>query len=457
MLKKLWLSYRQWYVKYLGLQNHKNETDRLSYYRDQLFISIFTLTMVLGSISYFPSIIAAIILDKWFVFYADTIAILVLFFGFLHKNLSLENRKVIYSATFLVLSFGLVYDLGLGGNGTILLFMLSILITLYSSTRSGINSIIITAVFYLTLILIKYFNIINIQFFVEGPLEGLIIVFINNIIFCLLTVYAVSFLIQQLHKAFIKENELQQMLKKEHDKTIKAKNEAEQSNKLKTAFLSNMSHEIKTPLYGITGSAQLLKSDLQLDKANNEYFQIIENNSKLLLAVFNDVLEISQLETGNVPIDISKVKISDLLDKIKSEFTGKVQEKDIQFSTTINFKTNKTFRTDQDKLHKALNHIIDNAIKFSPKNAIVNISCSPVAEETLQFKISDNGIGISDIHIDKVHLPFFTIDLENKTGAHGAGLGLSIAKSYIELLGGTLQIESEVNKGTTVIFQLNNL
>ena len=142
---------------------------------------------------------------------------------------------------------------------------------------------------------------------------------------------------------------------------------------------------------------------------------------------------------------------------IESEFTGKVQEKDIQFSTTINFKTNKTFRTDQDKLHKALNHIIDNAIKFSPKNAIVNISCSPVAEETLQFKISDNGIGISDIHIDKVHLPFFTIDLENKTGAHGAGLGLSIAKSYIELLGGTLQIESEVNKGTTVIFQLNNL
>lgn len=456
MLKNLWFSYREWYINYLGLQDHKTKTDRLSYYRDYLFISIFTLTIVLGSVSYFPSIIAAIVLDKWFVFYADTFAILALFFCFFYKNLSLENRKLIFSTTFLLLSFGLVLDLGLGGNGTTLLFMLSVLITLYSSTKSGIYSVLLTALFYFTVIVVKYFKIIEINFFVEGPIEGLAIVFTNNIIFCLLTVYSVSFLIQQLHNAYVKENELQQMLKKEHEVALNAKNQAEQANKLKTAFLSNMSHEIKTPLYGITGSAELLKSSLNINETHTEYIQIIENNSNLLLDVFNDVLEISRLESGNLPMNYSQIKISDLLNYLEKEFTKKAKDKDILFSTVNSLDEDRILISDKDKLLRALGHIIDNAIKFSRNKGFVNLICYPINSNTVEFRVRDNGIGIPKVHLDKVSLPFFTIDLDNRTGAHGAGLGLAIAKSYISLLGGALQIESNIDEGTEVYFQLSD-
>lgn len=454
MLKNLWFSYRKWYINYLGLQNHKLETDRLSYYRDNLFISIFTLTIVLGAISYIPSITAAIILDKWFVFYADTIAFAVLLFAFFYKSFSLSIRKQVFTVTFFLLSFGLVLDLGLGGNGPILLFMLSVLVTLYSSTKSGVNSVLLTALFYSVVLLVKYFNIVEITFFLEGPFEGLVIVFTNNVIFSLLTVYSVSFLIKQLHKAFVKENQLQEMLKKEHEITINAKNEAERSNKLKTAFLSNMSHEIKTPMYGIVGSANLLKSNTDSNEENDQYFSIIEDNSNLLLNMFNDVLEISKLESGNVALNISSINIYKLIDDLRSEFAKKAMEKDIQLSVNFNCDTNYSLMSDEEKLKKTLSHIIDNAIKFSGHKSKVIIYCNYLNPNAIEFVIKDNGIGISKDQLNQVHLPFFITDLDNKAGIHGTGLGLAIAKAYIGNLGGQLHIKSELGEGTEVSFQL---
>ena len=155
MVRDFLRKYQRWYISYLDMQNHKNETDRLSYYRDKLFISIITLTVLLGSVAYVPSITAAIVLDKLFILYIDTLAIILLFFAFFYKPLSLKHRKQIFTVNFFVLSLCLVLDLGLGGNGPILLYMVSILVTLYSGTKAGVYTVLLTALFYFLVLVIK--------------------------------------------------------------------------------------------------------------------------------------------------------------------------------------------------------------------------------------------------------------------------------------------------------------
>lgn len=456
MVRDFLRKYQRWYISYLDMQNNKNETDRLSYYRDKLFISIITLTVLLGSVAYVPSITAAIILDKWFILYIDTLAIILLFFAFFYKPLSLKHRKQIFTVNFFVLSLCLVLDLGLGGNGPILLYMVSILVTLYSSTKAGVYTVLLTALFYFLVLVIKYFKIIEINFYVEGPFEGLMTVFINNILFSLLTVFCVAFLIKQLNRALLKEAELQNKLIEENKLTIKAKEKAEQSDRLKTAFLSNMSHEINTPMYSVLGSTALLKSSLNIDEKNKEYFNIIETNSNKILKVFNDVLEVSKIESGVYTINTEPISIESLLENVKTDLSPLAKAHKVKLMITVEIKQGYRLLSDQEKLYEALKHLVKNAITFTKPYGVVNVICNILNDKKVEFKIQDTGIGIADKDLDKVRLPFFKVDLDNESALHGAGLGLTIANAYINILGGKIKIESALGHGTQIYFTLED-
>ncbi len=456
MLKKLWLSYRHWYIKYSGFSN-KSEKEDLTYFRDKLFISILILTLALSSLSYIPSAIMAIALDKWFVFYIDTIAVLVIAFLFFYKRMSLKTKKIILSVNFFLLSFALIIDLGLNGNGTILLFMLSVLMTLYSGEKAGVISVVVTAAFYIIVLLIDYMKWIDLHFFTVFDIEILFIVFVNNIVFGLLSVFSVSFLIDRLHNALLKENQLQDELIEKHKNVIIAKDRAEESDRLKSAFMTNMSHEIRTPMYGILGSAELLKSYQTEDKEYQEFVSVIESNGNELLDVISDILDISKIETGLMTSRISLFNVNDTIQAIYKTFLPEAKLKNVDF-TVNNFISEKdsNINSDIDKLSMVLKHLIENAIKYTSKGDEIMLSCNVDSNTSqLKFCITDTGVGIPEDKRETIFNPFYQVNVNKNTAIHGSGIGLSISKAYVKLLGGHLSLISEIDEGSTFTFSID--
>lgn len=455
MLNKLWTSYHQWYIRYIRF-SRKSEQDELSYFRDKLFISILILILPLGVMSYIPSAITAIFLGKWFVFFADTLAISIIAFLFFNNKMGINTKKKVFSVNLFLLSFALIFYIGLKSSSGLLLFMLCILVTLFSGRKAGIKTVIFIAFGYFMMIIIFYFKLFDLKAYIGERFEVLVIVFINNTLFILMTVFSVSFLIRHLHDALLKENHLQEELIEKHKTVVAAKENAEQSDRLKTAFLANISHEIRTPMYGILGCAELLKSYDINDGDFKEYISVIEGSGHELLDAMTDIMTISKIEAGLITTKISTFNINETVEVIYKSLLPEAKLKKIPFILN-NFipKWGSIVNSDLDKFKVALEHLVENAIKYTPEGGNVELSCNLDSDETqVQFVLRDTGIGIPKDKIETIFNPFYQVDVDNKNALHGSGIGLSISKAYVEMLGGDLILESKVGEGTSFIFNI---
>ena len=239
---------------------------------------------------------------------------------------------------------------------------------------------------------------------------------------------------------------------------IAAKEKAEESDKLKTAFLANMSHEIRTPMNGILGFAELLKEPDLTSEIQQKYIHIIEKSGARMLNIINNIVDISKIEAGLIEINISDSDINEQIDFIYSFFKPEVEEKKMQLSCKKPLPDEKAIiRTDREKLFAIFTNLVKNAIKYS-NQGIIEFGYLPVdliqKPESLVFFVKDTGIGI---HKDKIGIIFerFRQVSEGKNRHYeGAGLGLSISKSYIEMLGGSIWVESEEGIGSCFYFTL---
>lgn len=456
MLKTIWTSYIGRYSDYIGFSMDR-EKGSLVYFRDKLFISILILSFVLSVISYVPSVVIAIVLDKWTVFYLDSIAVVILLITIFNKRLALKTRKLLFSINWFLLSSFLLVELGFNSTATVLLFTMIVLITLIAGWRSGMAAIMVVALFYILLICAFKFEWFHIESFEGLQFEVLLIVLANNIVFNILTVFSLSFLIAQLDEAFVKESELQAELLEKHESVLIEKERAEQSDQLKSAFLTNISHEIRTPMYGILGSVELLKDYQPVnDEEFTEYVDIIESNGSKLLDVITDILDISKIQTGLVSLNIGTFNINEIIETVHQKFLLEAEQKGIQFDLFNNIaEGEQIIISDNDKVTSVLKSLLMNAIKFSSKGDKVTLSCDRGSSE-LQFIISDTGVGIPKDKIDVVFNPFYQVDLQQAKALHGSGIGLSVAKAYVELLGGKLTLESKEGEGATFMFNISD-
>ncbi|WP_308990571.1 ATP-binding protein [Mariniflexile litorale] len=455
MLKRLWERCQEWYVNYSEFSK-RSEEEGLPYFRDKLFGSILLLTNILGLVSYVPSAVLSIYTGELFVLYIDTFAVLVLLFLAFYKGMSLGLRKKIFSINIFILSFVLFLYLGFRGNGATLLFMLNIMITLYSGREKGLKAVLINAIFYALLIICIYFELANIPSFGMYQVEVLFVILLNNILFNLLIVFAVSFLIDHLHRALLKGNKLQLELIEKHKNVLKEKERAELSDKLKAAFLANISHEIRTPMYGILGCAEFLKSYNTGEKDYLEYVEIIESNGKLLLQVVSDILEVSKIDAGLISVDTTTFNINEIINEIYISLLPLAKEKGLFFLNNNNFMNehDTIINSDKDKLTSILKHLLKNAIKYTNKGGHVALKCISHNNDYLEFYIVDTGIGIPEDYFKHIFDPFYQVDIQNKKALHGSGIGLAIAKAYTELLGGELSLESREGVGSTFWFAI---
>ena len=229
---------------------------------------------------------------------------------------------------------------------------------------------------------------------------------------------------------------------------IREKQKAIESEQLKTAFLANLSHEIRTPMNGIIGFAEMLnKPDLKEEK-KQMYTRVIIENSKRLLAMVSDTLEMSKIELGQVDIMKTDVNIDTLMNKLFQFYELKAQQKGLLLKLNYNIQEkNLAIFTDEQKLWQILNNLLNNAIKFT-RAGNIELSCNKIENEII-FSVKDSGIGIEKKHHNLVFERFRQVDLSSSRNFGGSGLGLAISKNLVILLNGNIWLESEIGKGTT--------
>jgi len=244
--------------------------------------------------------------------------------------------------------------------------------------------------------------------------------------------------------------------KKNEEELIKAKEKAEESDRLKSAFLANISHEIRTPMNGILGFAELLKEPDLSNENQKEFLNVIEKSGQRMLNIINDLIDISKIEAGETTLRIRKANINKILHELQLFFMPEGNQKNIGIDFHCDLPDNESFiETDGTKLNQVLTNLIKNALKFTEKGSIK--FGYYMKESKLEFFVSDTGAGISPDQKDLIFERFRQSSLNLTRKYEGAGLGLAISKAYVELLGGSIWIESELGKGSTFFFTLPHL
>ncbi|MDI3526121.1 MAG: hypothetical protein PWR03_304 [Tenuifilum sp.] len=234
---------------------------------------------------------------------------------------------------------------------------------------------------------------------------------------------------------------------------IVAKQKAEESDKLKSAFLANMSHEIRTPMNGILGFLDLLQQPDLSEATKSKYIHIVNKSAERLMNTINDLIDISKIEAGDIKIVNTETDIDKLLIELYNFYNPQAIKKGITLFPSIPYSNLELkIYTDNQKLYAIMSNLIKNALKFTEEG---NISFGYLFKDNLiEFFVKDTGIGIPKDRQEVIFNRFVQADLSDKRAFQGAGLGLSIAKAYVELLGGKIWVESEEGVGSVFKFTI---
>lgn len=234
---------------------------------------------------------------------------------------------------------------------------------------------------------------------------------------------------------------------------LEAKNKAEESDKLKTSFLNNLSHEIRTPLNGIVGFSDLLCNTECDDEERKKFGGIILDNSFELTEIITNIVSMAAIEAKQVALNEDKVLISKLFDKLIADFQEKTLRKGLNFKVDDNLSSFENIvELDKDKVIYIAKILLDNAVKFTNKGG-VTFKCK-VVDNSLELAVIDTGIGIEKANQGVIFERFTKIETDTTALYRGNGLGLSIAKAYTELMGGSLTVESTVGRGSIFKFSV---
>ena len=237
----------------------------------------------------------------------------------------------------------------------------------------------------------------------------------------------------------------------------KEKVQAERSNKAKSTFLSNMSHDIRTPMNAIIGYTNLIKKEPGLPPKTKEYLEKIEASNNHLLALINDILDMSRIESGKMELDPQKANIVKALNEVRDLFATQMETKGLKFAVNIEHVMNKIVMCDTPRLNRVLLNLISNAFKFTPVGGSVTVTLKQVGgndeKGSYELRVKDTGMGMTPEFAKKV---FAAYERDRSvSNIQGTGLGMAITKSIVELMGGTIEVATELGKGTEFIVRVD--
>ncbi|TGC09395.1 ATP-binding protein [Methanolobus halotolerans] len=244
--------------------------------------------------------------------------------------------------------------------------------------------------------------------------------------------------------------------KRSEQLVIDAKMAAEEANRTKSEFLANMSHELRTPLNSVIGFSEILLDETfgSLNKKQMRHVKNISTSGKHLLSLINDILDLSKIEAGKMDLNLEEFCISSVAGDTITILSPLALKNNVTVRNEISASI--TVRSDKGKIRQIFYNLISNAIKFTPDNGCITVGAE-VLNEVVHVIVKDTGIGISPEDVDKLFQPFRQIDSSYIRKYDGTGLGLALVKKLVEMQGGTIQVESEVGRGSKFVFTIPEL
>ena len=287
------------------------------------------------------------------------------------------------------------------------------------------------------------------------------------VLFALLAIFVVVYQSQRQTEAQNKELEkLNEQLRVNNTSLEEARHLAEQSfrvaeeaNKAKSTFLSNMSHDIRTPMNAIIGFTTLAASNIDNQEKVKDYLSKILSSSNHLLSLINDVLDMSRIESGKIYLEEQEANLSDILHDIKTIITGQIHAKQLELYMDVMDVTDEDVYCDKTRLNQVLLNLLSNAIKFTPAGGTVSVRVAqlPNASEgsgLYEIRVKDTGIGMSQQFAKRIFEPFERERTSTVSKIQGTGLGMAISKNIIDMMGGTIEVHTEQDKGTEFVIRV---
>ena len=292
--------------------------------------------------------------------------------------------------------------------------------------------------------------------------DNMLVFLVTIGLFALIIIGIILVLLRKARKAEAVAKLAASDTKKLNDKLEVALKKAEDASLAKTRFLNNMSHDIRTPMNVILGYAQLMEDELNGKGMPEtlEHLEKLQQSGNLLLSIINNVLDMARIESGKMELDENYGRIEDVQKSLVEIFEDEAKKKNITYNFRMNVEHGHIL-TDITKVKEILVNILSNAIKYTPDggSVIVNVDELPCDEPgymRVRTRVSDTGIGMSEDYLTKIFEAFTREQNTTKSKIAGTGLGMSIVKKYVDLLGGTIEIESELGKGSTFTVTLKH-
>jgi signal transduction histidine kinase len=231
--------------------------------------------------------------------------------------------------------------------------------------------------------------------------------------------------------------------------------EVEQASALKSQFLANMSHEFRTPLNAILGYTQMLMQGVTgaLTEEQHTDLERIDSNGRHLMGLINDILDLSRIEAGHMPVHTATINVSQLVKEVLGELDPIIQRSRLRVGTRLSSRL-PTFESDRQKVKQILLNLIGNALKFTRRGNVQIVARPAGQARTVSITVKDTGIGISRANLERIFEDFRQLDTSPSRGYSGTGLGLSICRRLAVILGGTLTVKSQVGRGSAFTLAL---
>ena len=292
--------------------------------------------------------------------------------------------------------------------------------------------------------------------------DNMLAFFVTAGVFVLIIIGIILVLLRKARKAEAVAKLAANDTQKLNDKLEIALKKAEDASLAKTRFLSNMSHDIRTPMNAILGYAQLMEDKLKGKNLpeTSEYLKKLQQSGNLLLSIINNVLDMARIESGRMEIDENYGRIEDIWQTLFEVFGDEAKKKNLVLQYTINVE-HENILTDTTKVKEIFVNILSNAIKYTSSGGSVKVSvdelpCDEAGYMMVRTRVSDTGIGMSQEYLTNIFEAFTRERNATKSKITGSGLGMSIVKKYVDLLGGIIDVESELGKGSTFTVTLKH-